>query len=111
MASLFTTEQNDLTKFGRRKPREHAGMIVFKIYPLVEEKMSFKGFSNLRRPSSSTELNGLSNFGRGSPKEPSCEIISKSVYQYSRRNCLKLFSLLISQAAILFNATVRFEQF
>ena len=32
-------------------------------------------------------------FGRGSPKELSCEIISKSVHRFSRRNRLKLFPI------------------
>ena len=37
--------------------------------------------------------NSLSNFKRELPKEPSCEIISKSVHRFSRRSCLKLFSI------------------
>ena len=39
-----------------------------------------------------------------------CEIISKSVHWFSRRNHLKLF-LFIALAAILFNRAKRFEQF
>ena len=56
------------------------------------------------------ERNSLSNFGRGLPKEHSCEIISKSVYPFSRSR-LKLFFLFIALAAILFNGAKRFEQF
>ena len=57
------------------------------------------------------KLNGLSNFGRGFTKEHSCEIILKSVPQFSRRNRLKFFFLFIAHAAILFNGAERFEQF
>ena len=35
----------------------------------------------------------MSNFGRQSLKEYSCEIISKSVHQFSRRSRLKLISI------------------
>ena len=37
--------------------------------------------------------NRLSNFGRQLSKKHSCEIISKSVHQFSRRSCLKLISI------------------
>ena len=37
--------------------------------------------------------NDLSNFGRRLPKEHSSEIILKSVCWFSRRSCLKLFSI------------------
>ena len=56
------------------------------------------------------ERNGLSNFGRQSPKEHSCEIISKSVHQFSREVVKSLF-LFIAMAAILFNVAESFEQF
>ena len=35
----------------------------------------------------------MSNFGRRLAKEHFCEIISKSVHQFSRGSCLKLFSI------------------
>ena len=54
--------------------------------------------------------NSLRNFGRGLAKKHFCEIISKSVYQFSRRSCSKLF-LFIALAAILFNRPEQFEQF
>ena len=53
----------------------------------------------------------LGIIGRGSPKEPSCEIISKSVHQFSIGNRLKLFFLFIALVTILFRETERFEQF
>ena len=52
----------------------------------------------------------LSNFGRGSSKEHSCEIISKSIHWFRRRNRLKVF-LFLALVAILFNEAERFEQF
>ena len=61
-------------------------------------------------PFCSTKPNQLSNFGRGLAKEYFCETISKSVHQFSRRSCLKLF-LFIAPATILFNREERFEQF
>ena len=39
------------------------------------------------------EQNHLTNFGRGLAKEHFCEIVSKSVHLFSRRSCLKLFSV------------------
>ena len=39
------------------------------------------------------EMGNLSNFSRGLAKEHLCEIISKSVHQFSRGSCLKLFSI------------------
>ena len=54
--------------------------------------------------------NSLSNFSRELPKEASCEIISKSVHQFSRRSRLKHF-LFIALAEILFNKAKSFEQF
>ena len=52
----------------------------------------------------------MSNFGRGLAKKHLCEIISKSVYRFSRGSCLKLFSI-YSPGAILFTRAERFEQF
>ena len=53
----------------------------------------------------------LGIIGRGLPKEPPCEIISKSVHQFRRRNRLKLFFLFIALVAILFKGTELFEHF
>ena len=55
--------------------------------------------------------NSLSNFGRELPKEHSCEIISKSVHRFSRKNAFKAFFLFIALANILFNGVELFEQF
>ena len=80
VAILFNVaEQSE--KFWQRVTQETFLYNYFKIYLLVQEKKSFKGFFyfKLWRPSGSTERNGLSKFGRRSPKEPSCKIISKSV--------------------------------
>ena len=66
----------------------------FKIHQQVKAEKSFQGFSILALLAiCSIERNRLSNFGRGLPMEHSCEIILKSVHLFSRRSCLKLFSI------------------
>ena len=57
------------------------------------------------------EMGNLSNFSRGLAKEHLCEIISKSVHQFSSRRLFKTFFLFIALAAILFNKAEQFEQF
>ena len=61
----------------------------FKIQTLVQEKKSFKGFSIFSSGSLFNRAERFEQFGRWSPKEPSCEIISKSVWQFLRGNHLK----------------------
>ena len=68
--------------------------IYFKIHILVKAEKSFKGFSIFSSGGVFVkEWNGLSIFGRGLPKKHSCKIILKSVHRFSRRSCLKLFSI------------------
>ena len=73
-----------MNTFGTGTSREHALYNYVKIQTLFRSRL--KVFLILALASCSTEQNGLSNFGRGSPKEQSREIISKSVYRFSRRN-------------------------
>ena len=56
------------------------------------------------------ERNGLGNFDGGLTKEHSCDIISKSVHQFSKEIVWSFF-LFIALAAIWFNGAELFEQF
>ena len=109
-----THQQNLISSFAIHSMQSITAKVAtgnFKLGPVVQEEMLFKGISYLElwQPFYSVEQHHLCNFGRGVYEEQFCEIIL-NLGQWFSRCCLKDF---LSEAlvALLIGGAEPFMQF